>query len=136
MVRKDVWCKLGGFDESFMLYSEDTDLCYRIRKASYKVMMTGESRIIHNTGSGDPNDPKRVVYQVRGVMHFFRKHYSVLGATLAGLLIWLYGLERILGSYILQLFIQSDRCVSVRRRFSQVVFCPGEWWYGWDGYKL
>ena len=136
MLRTNVWRELGGFDESFKLYSEDTDLCYRMHKAGYKVLMTGKSRIIHNSGSGELDNPKQTLNMVRGAMHFYRKHYSVLGATIAGILIWLFILRQIVGSYMLQPFVQSDRCISVRRRFSQVAFCPGEWWYGWKERKL
>ncbi len=35
---KKVWEEVGGFDERFKLYGEDSDFCFRIRKAGYKLM--------------------------------------------------------------------------------------------------
>jgi O-antigen biosynthesis protein len=33
MMKKEVYDKVGGFDEQFFMYGEDLDLCYRIQKA-------------------------------------------------------------------------------------------------------
>jgi len=136
MVRSDVWHDVGGFDEGFTLYAEETDLCYRIRQAGYGVYMTGKSRIIHDTGSGDPYDPKRMLHQARGMMQFYRKHYSSLSATAAAVLIWLHSLERIVGSFVLTPWFGASRCRLLRKRMSLVLHQPNRWWYGWEGQQL
>lgn len=50
LIRKDVFNKMGGFDERFkpFLY-EDADLCYRVRKAGYKTVVNGRVAIFHRT---------------------------------------------------------------------------------------
>lgn len=35
---KNVWREVGGFDEKFKLYGEDSDFCFRIRRKGYKLM--------------------------------------------------------------------------------------------------
>ncbi len=61
MVRRDLFERLGRFDERFApAYYEDTDLCFGIRKLGYKVIYCPTSKVIHhegitagtNTGSG------------------------------------------------------------------------------------
>ena len=36
---KEVYEKVGGFDEQFFMYGEDLDLCYRIQKSGLKFSM-------------------------------------------------------------------------------------------------
>ncbi len=48
MVRKDLWQKLGGFDERYApAYCEDSDLAFAIRKEGYKVMFQPLSEVVH-----------------------------------------------------------------------------------------
>ena len=136
MVRAEVWQEVHGFDESFTLYAEETDLCYRIREAGYGIYMTGKSRILHNTGSGDPFDPKRMLHKTRGVMQFYRKHYTLLQATCAAVLIWLHSLERIVGSVIMTPWLGRARCQCLRKRMSLILRHPTWWWYGWQNQQL
>ena len=37
MIRRDVYDEIGGFDESYFMYGEDLDLCYRTQKAGWKI---------------------------------------------------------------------------------------------------
>jgi N-acetylglucosaminyl-diphospho-decaprenol L-rhamnosyltransferase len=37
IARKDVILDVGGVDEVFFLYAEETDLCLRIRKAGWEI---------------------------------------------------------------------------------------------------
>lgn len=47
MVKKEVLDKVGAFRDEFFLYYEETDLCYRIRKAGWKIFNVPEAEIIH-----------------------------------------------------------------------------------------
>lgn len=47
MIRRELFKKVGGFDENFPLYFEDTDLSYRLRKRGYKLMVIPEAEVIH-----------------------------------------------------------------------------------------
>lgn len=136
MVHSDVWREMGGFDESFTLYAEETDLCYRIRRAGYGIYMTGKSRIMHNTGSGDPYDSVRKLNSTRGLMHFYRKHFTHSQAICAATLIWIHSLERVFGSLVLLPWLGTSRSRSLRKRMSLVLRHPRLWWYGWQGQQL
>ena len=48
MTRRDLLATIGGFDESFFLYSEDVDLCARIRAQ-------GQEGRLHTRRRGDPS---------------------------------------------------------------------------------
>lgn len=50
LTRKEVLDKVGLFDEDFFMYGEDLDLCFRIKKAGYKIMYVPAVKIIHYKG--------------------------------------------------------------------------------------
>jgi GT2 family glycosyltransferase len=50
LVRRDLFERLGGFDERFFLYYEEVDLCRRIRAAVYRVQYWPELRVHHIGG--------------------------------------------------------------------------------------
>jgi len=50
LVRAELLKRLGGFDEQFFYYYEDTDLCHRIWEAGYSVLYTPDISITHLKG--------------------------------------------------------------------------------------
>lgn len=48
--RKSVLDKIGLFDEVYWMYAEDLDLCYRLKKASYKIMYVPDVQVVHLKG--------------------------------------------------------------------------------------
>jgi GT2 family glycosyltransferase len=47
VVKKQVFEKLGGFDERFFLYFEDVDFCQRALKSDFKIRWTPDLTLIH-----------------------------------------------------------------------------------------
>lgn len=50
MVKREVFEKLGRFDRDYFIYTEDLDLCYRVRKAGWKVCYLGSATVVHHGG--------------------------------------------------------------------------------------
>lgn len=50
LTRKSVLEKVGYFDEDYFMYAEDIDLCFRIKKAGYKVVYVPEIKVLHYKG--------------------------------------------------------------------------------------
>ncbi len=50
LVKADLLTRLGGFDEQFFYYYEDTDLCRRIWAAGYPILYTPDVSITHLKG--------------------------------------------------------------------------------------
>ena len=53
--RKNTLDRVGLFDEDYFMYLEETDLCYRIKKAGYKIKFVLEAKIIHLEGKSTKN---------------------------------------------------------------------------------
>lgn len=76
-VRREVFKKIGGFDEGFFLYSEEEDLCYRVLQQGWAIYYFPQTPIIHLGGQSAPKaDPRAVVYANESKVRFFRKHYG------------------------------------------------------------
>lgn len=47
LVDRPSWSRLGGFDERYFLYVEDSDLCRRMRREGGEVLLVSSARIVH-----------------------------------------------------------------------------------------
>ncbi len=79
IARTELIRKLGGFDEDFVLYGEDQDLCLRIRRAGYRISFIEDAVILHYGGwSERPSLPADVwTKKTRAEYLFYRKHYTL-----------------------------------------------------------
>jgi GT2 family glycosyltransferase len=51
VIRRDVYEEINGFDDSYFMYSEDEDLCFRIREAGYKIIYNPNIIVEHQVGA-------------------------------------------------------------------------------------
>lgn len=76
-LRKDVYEKVGGLDESFFMYGEDLDWCFRIKKAGFKIYYVHSTKIIHFKGESTKRSNIDEVKHFYNAMRLFvRKHFS------------------------------------------------------------
>jgi hypothetical protein len=75
LVRKDIFEKIGLFDESYFLYYEDADLCLRAQKAGYIMIVSPESVIWHKISqSVKPESKTYHYYTNRNNLLFVKKN--------------------------------------------------------------
>lgn len=79
LIKSDLFKKVGMFDEKYFLYYEDADLCYRTKKAGYKIYYLPTSVIWHkNAGStGGSGSKLQDYYITRNRMYFGMKYASL-----------------------------------------------------------
>ena len=51
IIRADVFREIGGFDEDYFIYVEETDLCWRVWLTGYRVIFVPESKVYHEFGT-------------------------------------------------------------------------------------
>lgn len=76
-VRRDVFAALSGFDPQFFLYSEETDLCLRIRQHGLEIGFMPDVTVRH---IGQASERGNDQYETRlrsmsGLHRFWAKHY-------------------------------------------------------------
>lgn len=75
LIKKDVFRRLGGFDEQIFMYMDEVDLCYRAKKISLGVFFYPHAHFIH-VGSASSAD-RRIPYVnlFSGLLYFYQKHW-------------------------------------------------------------
>jgi len=74
LVRREAWVALGGFDEAYFMYAEDVDLCWRAKRAGWKVAFEPAARVIHAQGvSTDLRPYRMIVEHHRSLLRFWRR---------------------------------------------------------------
>jgi len=61
LARRTALEELGGFDESYFMYNEDMDLCWRAHHAGWGVGFTGAASVTHVQGVSTSRHPYRML---------------------------------------------------------------------------
>lgn len=99
LVRRELIEKVGGLDEKYFLYYEETDFCMKAKRAGYSIWYVPESRVMHiagqSTGVTTPEGDvaRHPGYWYESRRRFFAKNYGLpyaaasdlVFATFAGL---------------------------------------------------
>ncbi len=61
LVRRDAFESVGGFDESYFMYVEDVDLCWRLARAGWWVVVEEAAVVLHGVGGSSERAPYRMI---------------------------------------------------------------------------
>ncbi len=75
LVRREALLSAGLLDERFFLYSEETDLCLRIKRAGWQVRYLPQMTIVHHTGKAG-TQPRIQAQDAYARKQYARKHFS------------------------------------------------------------
>jgi GT2 family glycosyltransferase len=83
LARRDVWEQIGGLDENFFIYYEETEWCVRAARAGFKIAYVPTAMMWHKIGlDARATTPQVYYYMTRNRLLFLHK-------THAGLRTWL-----------------------------------------------
>lgn len=72
-VRSDGFAAVGGFDEQFFLYFEETDLAFRFGKAGYRCALVPQARIVHLEGGFEKTNYAKMKWFSESRQRYFKK---------------------------------------------------------------
>jgi GT2 family glycosyltransferase len=76
-VRRQAFEAVGGFDESFFMYFEETDLCYRLWRAGWQVYFAPVTSVVHIGGASTMQVRTDMAVQFFASLRlFYERHYS------------------------------------------------------------
>lgn len=116
VIKKDVFGKIGYFNEDFFMYFEDTELCYRAKKAGFKIMINPEVYVKHISGASS-KDPRFNQWkgEFQGLIYFYNKYFGSTFSRFVRLLIYITTTLRILA------FLVTGR-FSTAKTYGKVLF--------------
>jgi len=110
LARKSVIEQVGMMDESFFMYSEEVDWCYRFKAAGWKILFTPEVECIHIWGgSSRAVKVETLIRLYRARVQFFRKHYGRLTAFLYKIILTFNSLVRVVPGAVYYLRSEGGR---------------------------
>ncbi len=78
VVRRETFEEVGLFDESFFLYSEDEDLCYRMKQKGWKVAPIPDTKIIHHHDQSSKKNIRKAIFSsYQSQFLFYRKYHPL-----------------------------------------------------------
>jgi GT2 family glycosyltransferase len=77
MIRSSLFREVGGFDEKFFMYFEDSDLCLRAAKRGYTTHWLSECTLVHHKGKSYDASESRIPLEYRkSQLHYYGKNKS------------------------------------------------------------
>ena len=109
LLRAEALDQIGGFDERFFLYAEETDWAYRARLAGWRHDVAAGVEALH-IGAGTSSDPRRrEALFFASQERFHRKHFGAVGWASARVAGWL-------GAAARSAVLRGERGREARRR--------------------
>ena len=76
-IRNEALSEVGLLDETFFMYGEDIDLCYRIKHGGWKIVYYGKSMITHLKGASSKRQKSKLIYEFYRAMYvYYKKHHA------------------------------------------------------------
>jgi GT2 family glycosyltransferase len=77
-IRRQVIDAIGGLDEAYFAFQEDTDFCFRAREAGWQIYFVPDAQIIHLGGQGGSQKDleKSIIEWHRSYLRYYRSHIA------------------------------------------------------------
>ena len=76
MMKRDLYTKIGGFDENCFMYSDDIDLSYMVLKSGKENYYFNETSVIHYKGESTVRDGLYMKRFRDAMQFFYKKHFK------------------------------------------------------------
>jgi GT2 family glycosyltransferase len=110
LLRREAIDQVGGFDTGFFMYSEEVDLCYRLKQAGWQVRYTPDAVATHIWGGSSRKVPRETFLRLYASrVRFFRKHYGRVATVLYKGVLFGSTLARAAGGHLYARLTRNER---------------------------
>ena len=109
LLRAEALAQLGGLDERFFLYAEETDWAYRAHLLGWRHRLVTASHAVHVGAGTSSDDRRREAHFHASQERYYRKHFGALGWQVTRAAVWA-------GAAARALILPAERRTAARRR--------------------
>jgi GT2 family glycosyltransferase len=124
ILRREALDQTGLFDRDYFMYSEEIDLCYRLRQKGWRLYWVPLAKIIHCGGQSTQQVASKMLLQLyKSKIIYFRKHHGRLSAFIYKLILLITALPRLVISPLAWLEPQPKRGqhLNLARNYFQLI---------------
>ena len=116
LARTAAFDEVGGFDEGFRMYFEETDLCRRLHARGHAVAFCSAARAIHQHGASTRQTSVRQVEYFLSYVRYFRKHHGRAAAAVLRAAVAAAALARMAALVVKYPPLDARRAASLRAK--------------------
>lgn len=77
-LRREVFDRVGGWDESYFLYAEERELCYAVKNLGFRNYFLPSASIVHIGGASTSREDyaAQQIIQQKSALQFLRRHHG------------------------------------------------------------
>ncbi|WP_324068821.1 MAG: glycosyltransferase family 2 protein [Flavobacterium sp.] len=113
MMKRELYLKVGGFDENCFMYSDDIDLSYLVLKAGKSNYYFHETSVIHYKGESTVRDGTYMKRFRQAMQFFYKKHFKKS---------WFFDVIMQAGTVVFSLLKKNQQKNEVRNIDEYIVF--------------
>lgn len=98
-IGRAAFAELGGFDERFFMYFEDSDLCRRATRRGMRIRYIPGASVMHVRGASASGDYPFGPLRSRSMRQYLGKWYGNQGVLIALTMLWLRAVRHTLGAH-------------------------------------
>ena len=133
LIRRDLWDRLGGFDDAFFMYGEEVDLCLRAQALGVRPHITPDATIIHHGGASQAVRSDKIIRLLRAKIELIKRHFPATQTWLGCGLFRLWPLSRQWAYRVAVRVRPGDRMRKDSQAWTEVWARRKEWWNGFEG---
>ncbi len=74
LIKSKAYIDISGFDESYYMYVEDIDICTRLWKAGYKVLVCPSAVVFHEARRASRKNLQHLRWHISGLLRYFCRY--------------------------------------------------------------
>ena len=113
VMKRELYLKVGGFDENCFMYSDDIDLSYLVMKTGKSNYYYHETSVIHYKGESTVRDGTYMKRFREAMQFFYKKHFKKS---------WFFDVMMQVGSFVFSLLKKNQQKNEVRILDEYIVF--------------
>jgi len=124
LARRSALGAVGGFDEAYFMYSEEVDLCHKLRSEGWELYWVPQAQVVHYGGQSTRLAATEMFLQLyRAKVVYFRRHSGRFSAQIYKLILMAAALPRMAGGALAPLQSQENRrkSLSIAQNYARLL---------------